>query len=120
MNFISGELAHQQYIIGAGKAVYQLSEHDREKMERNNHRPVILGIRPEHVTIQKEKTSFPVTIDLIETIGSEMLVHTKVANKKIVVKTQTDDTYQIGMHIYLSFSEGNIHWFDKENETSLV
>lgn len=120
MNFISGELANQQYIIGAGKAIHQLSEHDQEKMERNNRRPVIMGIRPEHVTIQKEKTSFPVTIDLIETIGSEMLVHTKVANKKIIIKTQTDDTYQVGMHIYLSFSEGNIHWFDKENENSLV
>jgi multiple sugar transport system ATP-binding protein len=54
-------------------------------------RKVTLGIRPEHIMIEAgENTSaIPVELDLIETLGSEALLHCTVMGEHFVVKTET-------------------------------
>ena len=52
---------------------------------------VTVGIRPEHVSIEPAEGLSPikVSLDLIETLGSEALLHTSVAGKLFVVKVET-------------------------------
>ncbi len=52
---------------------------------------VIIGIRPEHVSIEPGEglSAIPVSLDLIETLGSEALLHTSVAGKTFVLKVET-------------------------------
>ena len=54
-------------------------------------RKVVVGIRPEHVFIEEGKggTALPVEIDLIETLGSEALLHTIIGRTPFVVKAET-------------------------------
>ena len=54
-------------------------------------RKVIVGIRPEHVSLSKEKgtTALPITLDLVEPLGSEALLHAQHANHQLVFKTET-------------------------------
>jgi len=54
-------------------------------------REVILGIRPEHVTLTKEKgaTALPIELDLVEPLGSEALLHAQYAEHQLVFKTET-------------------------------
>jgi len=54
-------------------------------------RKVVVGIRPEHVFIEEGKggTALPVEIDLIETLGSEALLHTIIGKTPFVVKAET-------------------------------
>lgn len=59
--------------------------------ELSEGRKVVVGVRPEHVSLEKsENTStLPISLDLVETLGSEALLHTSVSDKLFVVKTET-------------------------------
>ncbi|MBT0957557.1 sn-glycerol-3-phosphate ABC transporter ATP-binding protein UgpC [Alphaproteobacteria bacterium KMM 3653] len=52
---------------------------------------VILGIRPEFATIATEGTAnrVPMDVDLIETLGSEALIHAMLGGKPFVLRTET-------------------------------
>ena len=52
---------------------------------------VILGIRPEFVTVADNTTAncVPVEVDLIETLGSEALIHATLQDDPFVIRTET-------------------------------
>ena len=54
-------------------------------------RKVTVGIRPEHalITPQDGANTIPVDLDLVETLGSEALLHTHVSGNPFVIKTET-------------------------------
>jgi len=63
----------------------------RELTTKDDGRKVVLGIRPEHVLVTPEDgaAAIPVELDLVETLGSEALLHCQVAGNHFVVKAET-------------------------------
>ena len=55
-------------------------------------RDVIVGIRPEHVTLTDEgnATALPIALDLVEPLGSEALLHARVGEDALVFKADTN------------------------------
>ena len=98
--------------------------------ENMNTRDVILGVRPEHITIVKEgeKESFPVTIEVNEMMGSEYHIHAICPDgEKIIIRVATLDltaeekaSLQPGNTIYVHFGGNAIHVFDPESTRSLM
>ncbi|NOL49709.1 sn-glycerol-3-phosphate import ATP-binding protein UgpC [Pelistega europaea] len=78
---------------------------------------VILGIRPEHLSLHIAQ--FPVKVEMVEILGSEQLIHCKLGTQDLVIRAdlhETDDkpikagdTIQIGSNPKFS-----LHWFDPE------
>ncbi|MGR3592374.1 MAG: ABC transporter ATP-binding protein [Limimaricola soesokkakensis] len=54
-------------------------------------RKIIVGIRPEHASIEPigGGSTVPVELDLIETLGSEALLHTSIGDVPFVIKAET-------------------------------
>jgi len=55
-------------------------------------REVVIGIRPEHTLIEKpegESTAVPIDLDLVETLGSEALLHAQLDGNLFVTKVET-------------------------------
>lgn len=54
-------------------------------------RKIVIGIRPEYVSIEPDEraSAIPVEVDLVETLGSEALLHTMLFDKPFVVKAET-------------------------------
>ncbi|MCP1168345.1 ABC transporter ATP-binding protein [Limimaricola litoreus] len=54
-------------------------------------RRVIIGIRPEHASIEPMPgaSAVPVELDLIETLGSEALLHSSIGETPFVIKAET-------------------------------
>jgi multiple sugar transport system ATP-binding protein len=54
-------------------------------------RRVVVGIRPEHVTLERRAGSspLPVALDLVETLGSEALLHTRLGETPFVARAET-------------------------------
>jgi multiple sugar transport system ATP-binding protein len=54
-------------------------------------RDVVVGIRPEHVTLKASaKTSpLPINLDLVEPLGSEALLHARFGDQEMVFKAET-------------------------------
>lgn len=52
---------------------------------------VILGIRPEHLALNARDASspVPVSVDLVETLGSEALLHATAGSDSIIIKAET-------------------------------
>lgn len=85
MNQIKGKLTESGAKIGdteiklAGRANAQAG------------RDVIVGIRPEHVTLKAgaETSSIPIELDLVEPLGSEALLHARFGGDEVVFKADT-------------------------------
>ena len=57
----------------------------------NAGRDVIVGIRPEHVTLSpgENTTALPIDLDLVEPLGSEALLHARFGEDEMVFKAET-------------------------------
>jgi len=75
---------------------------------------VTLGVRPEDVTIDKEKGSNAIKarIDVIEPMGRELLVTLVSGDATIKMITPSDRTFRIGDKLKIKFKEGKLHIFE--------
>ena len=55
-------------------------------------REVVVGIRPEHVTLKpgKDTSKLPIQLDLVEPLGSEALLHARLGTDSVVFKAETN------------------------------
>lgn len=91
MNMIDAELADGDagpIALFEGQAI-QLAP--IEALKNNAGRKITIGIRPEFVEIAKsdDPNAVSIQLDLIETLGSEALLHTTLGNKPFVIRTET-------------------------------
>ena len=98
-------------------------------LERNiQSRPIILGIRPEHIQLAQGKDAIPVTIQVNEMMGSEYHLHvTTEQENKLIVRiptiSLTDEERKNmvnGTQIRVAFSGKAMHFFDPESEKNLL
>lgn len=54
-------------------------------------REVVVGVRPEHLSIKASdaSTAIPISLNLVETLGSEALLHATVADEPLIIKAET-------------------------------
>ncbi|BAQ10661.1 ABC transporter related protein [Bacillus sp. OxB-1] len=120
MNFLEGEIREQRFFIGSSdQASYHFSENQQVLVKQNGNRPLLVGIRPESISIHPEETPFKGTVEVIEVNGAEMLVHTRLGNQQIVIKCPADDAVHVGDEIHMKFLEEAVHLFDRETEKRL-
>jgi len=57
----------------------------------NDGQKVIIGIRPEHLTLTStaNAASIPITLNLVEPLGSEALLHATIEEHPVIIKTET-------------------------------
>ena len=105
----------------------------KAEMLKNNGvktRDIKLGFRPEHVTIREKASAdaFKVTIEVNEMMGSELHLHVVTEDgTKLVVRIPTiglsdeqRNEMVYGKELYISFEGKAMHFFDPENEESLL
>ncbi len=108
---------------------------DGEKLALLNSRnveaqPIYLGVRPEHVTLVREKkgASFPVTIEVNEMMGSEYHLHVVTEDgTKLIVRIPTinlseeERTKMVsGEVINIAFEGKAMHFFSQATEYNLL
>ncbi|WP_297276275.1 ABC transporter ATP-binding protein [uncultured Brachyspira sp.] len=91
-----------------------------------NGKEVILGIRPENITLCKDNSlasssnMMEGVIDVIEMIGSESYLYMKFGNSQIIIRTNSSDDYQREQHVFIEFDLNKIHIFDKDTEENIL
>ncbi len=90
---------------------------------------VIMGIRPEHMSIatHDEAGAVHAVVDVSEMMGSEMHIHLNVEGKDVVVRVPTvdlDEKFRGGIgylsEIDFKFPSALIHLFSREDEKNLL
>lgn len=96
----------------------------RQALENKNvsGRDLILGIRPEDITLSMTKKDNHVAcqVYVIENMGSYKIVDLKYGEEIIRVRTLPTVTVDIGQTVYASFDMHRMRLFDKETEKTLM
>ena len=101
---------------------------DYEKLSKINYdyldnRTVIMGARPEHITISE--TGIPCKVLFTEQLGDQALLYGLInlengETQQIIIKIAAKAQYFANDIIHVSFDQNNLHFFDSESEESIL
>ncbi|MCL0090433.1 TOBE domain-containing protein [Dehalococcoidia bacterium] len=93
-----------------------------ERIRKAEISEVVLGVRPEHITIIKEgqENTLRARVDLIEMMGKESYIYLTVGGKSLVVITSPTQNLGIGEEVWLLLNEGMIHIFDRKTKKTII
>jgi multiple sugar transport system ATP-binding protein len=79
---------------------------------------VTLGVRPEDLRLGESSTdlSFETVVEIVEPLGSEILLGTRTAGQQIVARVEPSVRTQPHEKIHLTFVPDRIHFFDAKTE----
>ena len=132
MNFFDAKLvkAGKEYAVELNGVNFPLTGRASEKLAETNaeEKEIILGVRPEHITLVKDsKNAVKTKVEISEMMGSEAHVHVKVNEKDVIVRVQIlgldeDISKAISMsgEVSFTFAPEVMHLFDKESGLSLL
>ena len=91
----------------------------RAALAAYNGRRVILGVRPEHLALGDGApgASFDARVEVVEQLGSEILLETRVGSHSVTVaRVPAETAIARGDQVRLSAQAGRLHFFDPETE----
>jgi multiple sugar transport system ATP-binding protein len=119
MNFLRGTLAGDTISVGA--LALPLPASLRAAAAAHAGRKVIAGIRPEHVLPRGHEHRGPVlplevSVEIVETLGDEVVVHARVGDEILVYQEDAHNTPEVGAKAAVQLELDRLHLFDGETE----
>ena len=107
--------------------VYKMSKEKANKLiedytnKLNSDFDVLFGVRPEDIYIcdAKEKDAIELTAEVVELLGSEYYVYSKIGDQRIILKVPSNLHINLNDKIYVRFNMERIHLFDSFSERAL-
>lgn len=88
----------------------------RREIPANQAENIILGIRPEHLSIvEKDNGIFNGNLEMISSLGSEKLLHVKISEYSLMVKYSGESQLKEGSEIGIDFDMNNLYLFDRNS-----
>ena len=125
MNLVRGAVRREpdSWLVSVEDQILKLPASWSARLERLSAPEVILGVRPEDVSLVAETESGDLTlrgaIRLIEPMGHEHIVYVDVGRTSLVVRTPHHWRGQVGDRVGLKWDPDHIHAFDPTSEQSL-
>jgi multiple sugar transport system ATP-binding protein len=124
MNFLEGRLIRDRGLAFQDGAVrISLPASYERPLAGLVDRPMILGIRPESLSEagpeQAGEGQIPATVEVVEPMGSEVLLYATTGRSQLVSRIPADRMPAIGEQVRLSFDLSRAHLFDGESEVAL-
>ncbi|MBD2605182.1 ABC transporter ATP-binding protein [Scytonema hofmannii FACHB-248] len=127
MNFIPVKFQVPQ-VITHSQFRLTLPEAWATALQKYDGQTLILGIRPEHLSISLPATkNLQVEVDLVENLGNDTYLVVKLvepnqttySSNYLQVRVPSDRTVRIGEQLWLSLTPDKIHFFDPETESAI-
>ncbi len=129
MNFFDAKLVEDNgdYYVEVENAKIKLHQAKKDRLAANGVKTqdIVLGIRPEHISLSEEnESSITGEIEVSEMMGSAIHLHAKVGEKDTIIIVQTKDiedpsSMAIGKNVTFKIHGSLVHLFDKETEKNL-
>ena len=129
MNFINGTIDAEGYFVTeANDCKIKVPAEKLKVVEENNlyKKPIILGIRPEHIhdmpeDLKKFKDAVvDVTVEVSELLGASTNISTSISGYYVCASVEPRSDLRIGSQIQLAFDMSKCHLFDVETEKCLT
>jgi multiple sugar transport system ATP-binding protein len=85
--------------------------------------PIMLGVRPEHLDVGSPDgpgLRLTATVDVIEFLGNDELIHAQSGDRDIVAIVDTDVNLKVGEEVVLRAEPRRLHMFDPESGLALA
>jgi multiple sugar transport system ATP-binding protein len=85
--------------------------------------PIVLGVRPEHLDVGSPDgpgLRLTATVDVIEFLGNDELIHAQSGDRDIVAIVDTDVNLKVGEEVVLRAEPRRLHMFDPESGLALA
>lgn len=78
---------------------------------------VTVGIRPEHVQVMGEGNGIPFSLELVENLGADQLLHGRLEGNDdlLTVRASAESGFAAGQSVSLSIPSHKLHVFDKDS-----
>jgi len=129
MNIVEATVVESEglFLEGDGFRI-RLPDDFRELLEGYIEKDVLVGIRPEHMTVKGVSTLEHVTrtaeiegkVDFIEALGTDTIVHAKVGGNIIKIKLPGHIPLPVGETIKIEIDLDNLHIFDKTTTKAII
>jgi multiple sugar transport system ATP-binding protein len=121
MNFITATVGGAGTVLTAPGLTMPLPKHAREEGPKMSGKKVVVGIRPERIfgpgkDAPPDAVKVEVTVDLVETLGDELVVHARLGDTLMVFKLDPHHPPEVGATIPIFFDLEAVHLFDGETE----
>jgi multiple sugar transport system ATP-binding protein len=124
MNFLDCSLVQRgdRLYLDAGSVHVDATEWTDIIKERASGSEVVLGVRPEDVSIQNGGTANGIVgeVYVIEPLGSELIVNIRVNENMIKVKSAPSLKVPIGSNVRLFLNRDKLHLFDKKTMKAIL
>ncbi|MFQ5828143.1 MAG: ABC transporter ATP-binding protein [Candidatus Methylomirabilia bacterium] len=126
MNFIETTIADSAGALYAEATGFRVkvSGQQASRLAPYRGRAITLGIRPEDIqettSGDPQDATFEAVVEVVEPLGSEILLDTKVGNQSVVARV--DPTVRVKHHekIRLAFVPERIHFFDNNTDEAIA
>ncbi|MFM7406055.1 MAG: ABC transporter ATP-binding protein [Cuspidothrix sp.] len=127
MNFIPVEF-HAPLLITHTNFRFTLPHIWESALQPYDGQTLILGIRPEHLTLSVPATkNLPVKVDLAENLGNDTFLSVKITDsdlpntngQALQVRVPPDRYINVGEQLWLSLTPEKLHFFDPKTELAI-
>ena len=127
MNFIPVEF-HAPLVISHPNFRFTLPDTWGNALQPYDGKTLILGIRPEHLTLSVPATkNLPVKVDLVENLGNDTFLSVKISDpdvhhpdgQSLQVRVPPDRVINVDEQLWLSFVPDKLHFFDTETHLAI-
>ena len=120
MNFIHGTIDFQRGAFIRDEMVVKLTATQTQQL-KNHGQDVLLGIRPEHISISDGLNANPIeaTVYVTELMGNETLVFASAGNQRLIARAPADFRAAEESTLSLNFAIEKAHFFDPQTEERL-
>ena len=117
MNFIRGTIDGDCFVTETIKLPVPPSQLAALLAQGYQHKPVILGIRPEDILTQPQNgDSTDAHITVAELTGAEFMLYCTVGGHELVVRASAEKDHSAGENIQIWFDMHKSHFFDVETQ----
>ncbi|HEX9521415.1 MAG TPA: TOBE domain-containing protein, partial [Reyranella sp.] len=125
MNFLDVTIRKEGDTLVAQSPAVKLAvtEPSSRALEAWQGKRVVMGVRPEHLALGDGvlSRSFAARVEVVEQLGSEILLETRVGEARVTVARVAPETQvAAGDQVRLSVQPGRLHFFDPESETTIT
>jgi len=125
MNTMAAQIFEEEGkpVIKTGETtiINQLPNFGPDRWKNSIGRELVLGVRPEHVSLCKENepTAMSGRVEVTEFMGSELFISIAHNGATITAKLRAEENVQMGNTVWFRFDPTRLHLFDKETENAL-
>ncbi len=125
MNFIHGKLIKENkllYLSNGSSVKFELTENQIDKLNGFSNNDIVIGIRPEDITLENNESNnifINVSIEVVEPMGNESFIYFQVDGVQFISRIKAYEKLHHGTNTKVYINSDKIYFFDNQTGNAI-